>query len=173
MADKIRKTETSQGISNQGGLMDVIFNSYSGKVKTTRGQCVSLSHQDCRKPEEKNQRPCWTHLTRATLPQWLPGGSWNHRRNRKGRCLRRGRERGNTLLLFKSYQWLWWASPTGAWLIGEPGNAFFGMMMIATKQSQRRKTWASKWANHTGVLREGNTRKRILNQVSQGLLGSS
>lgn len=63
MADRIRKTETSQGISNQGGLMDVIFNSCSGKVKTTGGQCVSLSHQDCRKPEEKNQRPCWTHLT--------------------------------------------------------------------------------------------------------------
>lgn len=83
MADRIRKTETSQGSSNKGGLMDVIFNSCSGKVKTTGGQCVSLSHQDCRKPEEKNQRPCWTHLTRATLRQWLPGGSWNHRRNRK------------------------------------------------------------------------------------------
>lgn len=64
MADRIRKTETSQGISNQGGLMNVIFNSYSGKVKTTRGQCVLLSHQNCRKPEEKTQSPCWTHLTR-------------------------------------------------------------------------------------------------------------
>lgn len=174
MADRIRKTETSQGSSNKGGLMDVIFNSCSGKVKTTEGQCVSLSHQDCRKPEEKNQRPCWTHLTRATLRQWLPGGRWNHRRNRKRHCLRQGGERGNALLLFKSHQWLWWANPTGAWLMWEPGNASFGMMLIATKQSQRRKTWESKWVHRTGVLGDGNTRKKILNQVkNQGLLGSS
>lgn len=173
MADRIRKTETSQDISNQGGLMDVSFNSYTGKVKTTRGPCVLLSHQECRKPEEKNQSPCRTHLTRATLPQWLPGGRWNHRRNRKWHCLRWGRERGNTLLLCS--------------LIGDFGEPTLlepdwcgslamhlsGWRWSRPSKVRERKPWESKRANSTGVLGEGNTRKGILNQVSQGLLGSS
>lgn len=37
MAVRIRKTETSQGISNQD-LMGLIFNNYHEKVKTNRGQ---------------------------------------------------------------------------------------------------------------------------------------
>lgn len=154
IADRIRKTETSQGISSQGDLTDVIFNNYSGKVKTTRGQwsnpAIRIAGSQRRRirahaeflwlgPHCSNDFLVGAETTEGTGNSAFWGG------------------RG--MVVIPSYSSclisaLGELADVGAWEC-----VFFRMMLTVTKQSLQRKTWESKWEIHTGILRKGNTKK--------------